>query len=323
MNDKQQGLADSAALAGDSLDKIRDKYDKQLAAIDKVNNSMTALYANARLAGVSIEDYVKKNKEAASALVADYEAATGTKMPRYVKGDVGVNIPVDPTVNALSVLSKSGAQSGIDSLKITGGKTLKDVYDAIKNPNAKAPLRQNIAVTGNYSNAMEEKTFDGKKIKVLNAEAREKIAGNLDLQLKETFVWNGQKYGKSQKNGNIVYIGPAPKAAATGMMGGSGMFLVGENGPEMVHLKNRANIMPNDVMKTLAAASPRYNFNKAQYNMKDGSTSGNSYVVNQNIYASEGMDVEALSNMIIKKAEVVIGQKAKINVKMVGQGKNI
>jgi hypothetical protein len=81
--------------------------------------------------------------------------------------------------------------------------------------------------------------------------------------------------------------------------------------------------MPNDVMNTLAAASPRYNFNKAQYNMKEGTTSGNSYVVNQNIYASEGMDVEALSNMIIKKAEVVIGQKAKINVKMVGQGKNI
>jgi hypothetical protein len=35
------------------------------------------------------------------------------------------------------------------------------------------------------------------------------------------------------------------------------------------------------------------------------------------------MDVEALSNMIVKKAEVVIGQKAKVNVKMVGQGKSI
>jgi hypothetical protein len=101
------------------------------------------------------------------------------------------------------------------------------------------------------------------------------------------------------------------------------MFLVGENGPEFVHLKNKANIMPNDVMNKLAAASPKYNFNQAQYSVRDGAVSGNSYVVNQNIYASEGMDVEALSNMIVKKAEVVIGQKAKINVKMVGQGKNI
>jgi TP901 family phage tail tape measure protein len=320
MGKKQQNLADSAAKAGESLDKIKDKYDKQLAAIDKVNNSMTALYANAKLAGVSIEDYVKKNKEAASALVADYEAATGKKMDRYTVGKDGKKVPIDPTTNALSVLSKSGAQSGIDSLKITGGKTLKDVYDAIKNPNAKAPLRKDIAVSGDYSKSMEEKTFNGVKTKVLNAEAREAIGKRENLQLNETFIWNGQRYGKSQKNGNIVFMGKA----ATGVQGGMpGMYLVGENGPEMVHLKNRANIMPNDVMKTLAAASPRYNFNKAQYNMKDGSTSGNSYVVNQNIYASEGMDVEALSNMIIKKAEVVIGQKAKINVKMVGQGKNI
>jgi TP901 family phage tail tape measure protein len=320
MGNKQQKLADSAALAGDSLDKIRDKYDKQLAAIDKVNNSMTALYANAKLAGVSIEDYVKKNKEAASALVADYEAATGKKMDRYTVGKDGKKVPIDPTTNALSVLSKSGAQSGIDALKITGGKTLKDVYDAIKNPNAKAPLRKDIAVSGDYSKSMEEKTFNGVKTKVLNAEAREAIGKRENLQLNETFIWNGQRYGKSQKNGNIVFMGKA----ATGVQGGMpGMYLVGENGPEMVHLKNRANIMPNDVMKTLAAASPRYNFNKAQYNMKEGTASGNSYVVNQNIYASEGMDVEALSNMIIKKAEVVIGQKAKINVKMVGQGKNI
>ena len=323
MGKKQQKLADSAALAGDSLDKIRDKYDKQLAAIDKVNNSMTALYANAKLAGVSIEDYVKKNKTAAAALVADYEAATGNKMDRYTTGKDGKRVPIDPTTNALSVLSKSGAQSGIDALKITGGKTLKDVYDAIKNPNAKAPLRKDIAVSGDYSKSMEEKTFDGKKIKVLNAEAREAIAKRENLQLNETFIWNGQRYGKSQKNGNIVYIGPAPKAAATGVRGGKGLFLVGEKGPEILDLKNRASIMPNDVMNTLAAASPRYNFNKAQYSIKDGTSSGNSYVVNQNIYASEGMDVEALSNMIVKKAEVVIGQKAKVNVKMVGQGKSI
>ena len=117
-------------------------------------------------------------------------------------------------------------------------------------------------------------------------------------------------------------MGPV-KAAASGVMGGSGMFLVGEKGPELVHLKGRANIMPNDVMNTIAAAFPRYNFNRAQYNVKGEGAIGASYVVNQNIYASDGMDVEALSNMIVKKAEVVIGQKAKVNVKMVGQGKSI
>jgi TP901 family phage tail tape measure protein len=327
MNNKQQGLADSAALAGESLDKVRTKYDEQKAAIDKVNNSMTALYGNAAAAGKSIEEYVKTNKEAAAGLVAAVEAATGTKMARYTEtkayeGGTLVNkkVPVSPQANALSILAKAGADSAVnDALanSIKGGATLKDVVNAVKGNVTK---RKDIAVSGDYSKAMEEKEFNGVKTKVLNAQARRSIAQSQDLQIGETFIWNGQRYGKSQKDGNIVFMGKA----ATGVQGGAaGMYLVGEKGPEFVHLKNRANIMPNDVMNTLAAASPRYNFDKRSYNVKGDNAVGASYVVNQNIYASEGMDVEALSNMIVKKAEVVIGQKAKVNVKMVGQGKNI
>ncbi len=337
MGDKQQKLSDSAALAGESLDKLKARYDKQEAAINKVNNSMTALYGNAAAAGQSIQEYVKKNKEAAAGLVAAMEAATGEKMPRYTTkttteltatGPVTTTtkVPVSPQQNALELLLKSGTGAGVNEAlanSIKGGATLKDVVNAVKGAKGDPTLRKDIKVTGNYSGQLEEKEFDGKKIKVLNAQARNAIKDRLDLQLNESFIWNGQKYARSQKNGNIVYVGPAPKAAANGVRGGKGLFLVGEKGPEILDLKNRASIMPNDVMNTIAAASPRYNFNKAQYNLKDGTTSGNSYVVNQNIYASDGMDVEALSNMIIKKAEVVIGQKAKINVKMVGQGKSI
>jgi len=337
MGDKQQKLSDAAAIAGESLDKLKAKYDKQEAAINKVNNSMTALYGNAAAAGQSIQEYVKKNKEAAAGLVAAMEAATGEKMPRYTTkttteitaaGPVTTTtkVPVSPQQNALDLLLKSGTGAGVNEAlanSIKGGATLKDVVNAIKGAKGDPTLRKDIKVTGDYSTQLEEKEFGGKKIKVLNAQARNAIKDRLDLQLNESFIWNGQKYARSQKNGNIVYVGPAPKAAASGVRGGKGLFLVGEKGPEILDLKNRASIMPNDVMNTIAAASPRYNFNKAQYNLKDGTTSGNSYVVNQNIYASDGMDVEALSNMIIKKAEVVIGQKAKINVKMVGQGKNI
>jgi TP901 family phage tail tape measure protein len=330
MGDKQQKLADSAALAGESLDKVRSKYDEQKAAIDKVNNSMTALYGNAAAAGKSIEEYVKTNKEAAAGLVAATEAATGVKMPRYTEtkayegGElVTKKVPVSPQANAAAILLKAGTGSAVnDALanSIKGGATLKDVVNAVKGANGDPTLRKDIAVSGDYSKSMEEKTFNGVKTKVLNAEAREAIGKREKLQLKETFIWNGQRYGKSQQNGNIVFMGKA----ASGVKGGaSGMYLVGEKGPEFVHLKNRANIMPNDVMNTLAAASPRYNFDKRSYNVKGDNAVGASYVVNQNIYASEGMDVEALSNMIVKKAEVVIGQKAKVNVKMVGQGKNI
>ncbi len=338
IGNKQQKLADSAALAGESLDKIKGKYDEQKAAIDKVNNAMTKLYGNAAAAGLTIEAYVKtvKGGQEAAGFVAASEEATGKKMPRYkteTTTEITANgpvtrtrqVPVSPDQNALALLKGSGTQAGVNEAlanSIKGGKTLADVVNAVKGIEDPKKLRKDIAVTGNYSNSMEEKTFDGKKVKVLNAEAREAIAKREGLQLKETFVWNGQRYGKSQKDGNIVYMGPV-KAAAKGVMGGRGMFLVGEKGPELVHLKNRANIMPNDVMNTLAAASPRYNFNREQMRVRDTSSLGASYVVNQNIYASEGMDVEALSNMIVKKAEVVIGQKAKVNVKMVGQGKSI
>lgn len=333
IGNKQQKLADSAALAGESLDSYRKKQSEAIAAIDKVNNSMTALYGNAKAAGKSVEEYVKTNKEAAAGLVAAVEAATGKKMERYTTkttteltatGPVTTTtkVPVSPQQNALNILAKSGAGAGVDlaTKSITGGKSLKDVVDAIKGAKGDPTLRKDIAVSGDYSKSMEEKTFNGVKTKVLNAEAREAIGKRENLKLNETFIWNGQRYGKSQKNGNIVFMGKAK----TGVVGGKpGMYLVGEDGPEIVHLKNRANIMPNDVMNTLASASPRYNFNKAQYQLRDAGSTGNSYVVNQNIYASDGMDVEALSNMIVKKAEVVIGQKAKINVKMVGQGKNI
>jgi hypothetical protein len=103
--------------------------------------------------------------------------------------------------------------------------------------------------------------------------------------------------------------------------------------------KNGINVVPEDMLAMIhknesiipatmnpfnpEATMPRYNFNKSSFNVRGDGAIGASYTVNQNIYASEGMDVEALSNMIVKKAEVVIGQKAKINVKMVGQGKNI
>jgi TP901 family phage tail tape measure protein len=333
LNGKQQKLADSAALAGESLDKIKDKYDEQQAAIDKVNTSMTSLYANAKIAGVSISEYVKKNKEAAAGFVAAVEAATGKKMDRYTTETVTTptpkgpltrtrEVPITPSENAMTLLGQMGAGSAVDQAvanSIKGGSTLRDIVNAVKGIEDKK-LRKNIEVSGNYSKSMEEKTLDGKKIKVLNAEARDAIRKRLDLQVGETFVYGGQKYGMNSTGGTPIWHGKA----ANGVQGGaSGMYLVGEKGPEFVHLKNRANIMPNDVMNTLAAASPRYNFNRAQYNVRDGVTSESSYVVNQNIYASEGMDVEALSNMIVKKAEIVIGQKAKVNVKMVGQGKNI
>jgi TP901 family phage tail tape measure protein len=333
MSNKQQKLSDSAALASESLDKIKAKYDTQQAAIDKVNNSMTALYANAKIAGVSVEEYATKNKEAAAGLVAAYEAATGKKMDRYTTDKNGKKVPISPQQNAIKILSDSKAGTGVDEAaanSIKGGATLQDIVNAVNKQNGKPTSTSNSTVFGKDVLTGKGKDVYSAYKNVLSQGQSKKIITETGFN-GELFQWNNKTYASDTATGLIYSYDQATgkvgtkaiKKAATGVMGGKGMFLVGEKGPELIHLKDRANIMPNDVMNTLAAASPRYNFNKAQYSLKDGGVSGSSYVVNQTIYASEGMDVEALSNMIVKKAEVVIGQKAKVNVKMVGQGKSI
>ena len=330
---KQQKLADSAALAGESLDKIQVKYDKQKEVIDKVNGAMTALYGNAAAAGKTIEEYIKtvKGGKEAAGLVAAEEAATGKKMPTYTVGKDGKKVPVSPEQNALKILQQAGNVGAVNEAlasSIKGGATLKDVVDAIK---GYTPDSKNGSTTfgADVKSGKGKDAYSAYKGVVAKGQTQQLLTdqgGNYDV-----FQWN-KKYYAADKMSGIIYpydpdtkkIGKtAVKKAATGVMGGKGMFLVGEKGPELIDLKQRANIIPNDVMNTIAAASPRYNFNRADYSLSDSAASGGTFTVNQTIYASDGMDVEALSNMIVRKAEIAIGQKAKVNVKMVGQGKSI
>jgi TP901 family phage tail tape measure protein len=235
---KQEKLGDAAAIAAESLDKLKDKYSKQEAAIKKVNDSMTALYGNAAAAGLSVKDYMKKNKEAAAGFVAAMEAATGAAMPRYKERTyyngsqlVTEKVPVAPWENALEALAKAGAGAGVnealaDSIKGgKNGKTLKDVVDAVKGINGKPALRENIKVTGDYSDSKETKEYDGKKVQVLNAEARDAIRKRLDLQPGETFIVDGQRYKQNTTGGTPIWMGPAPKTpalAAGGHIRGAG-----------------------------------------------------------------------------------------------------
>jgi len=146
ISSNQQDLADSAALAGESLDKLQKKYDKQKTAIDLVNNAMTALYGNADAAGQSVEDYVKSNKTAAAGFVAAMEAATNAAMPKYkevtttevtANGPVTTTtkVPISPEQNALALLLKAGTTGKVDMAianSIKGGASLFDVVKAIK-----------------------------------------------------------------------------------------------------------------------------------------------------------------------------------------------
>jgi len=224
ISNKQEKLGDAASIAAESLDKLKDRYDKQQAAIKKVNDSMTALYGNAAAAGLTVEAYAKKNKEASAGFVAAMQAATGAAMPKYKERTyyngsmlVTEKVPIAPYENALELLAKSGAATGVNAalIKALGdGATLKDVVDAVKGINGKPALRENIKVTGDYSDSKETKEVDGKKVQVLNAQARDAIRKRLDLQPGETFIVDGQKYKQNTTGGTPIWMGAAPKVPA-------------------------------------------------------------------------------------------------------------
>jgi hypothetical protein len=324
MAKNQQKAADSAALAGESLESYRKKQEESVAAIDKVNNSMTALYGNAEAAGKSVEEYVKTNKEAAAGFVAAVEAATGEKMPRYLDFQnyeggqvVSKKVAVSPQANALSILAKAGAGSAVnDALanSIKGGASLKDIVDAIQNKEDSKKLKK-------ISYAIKESGYSANKVgagalSAAGISSGEQVLGTTFLD-KDGVKW---KISSRPVGGYNSDWGVTKAGFGTMNLNPKIPTIVGDRGPEMVFGNM---VIPN--MAKVPFASPRYDLKEAakRFEPMQQRSSSASYVVNQNIYASEGMDVEALSNMIVKKAEIVIGQKAKVNVKMIGQGKNI
>jgi hypothetical protein len=153
-----------------------------------------------------------------------------------------------------------------------------------------------------------------------------------DLGAGQFFTYNGKTY-RGQGAGANDFLPAVLQKANGGIIRGAGtgtsdsipaMLSDGEFVVNAASSKafGYGNLEKINKMAAGGRAS-KFNFSRESFDVKTGNASNSSYVVNQTIYASDGMDVEALSNMIVRKAEVVIGQKAKLNVKMVGQGKNI
>jgi TP901 family phage tail tape measure protein len=365
ISNKQEKLSDSAALAGESLDKLKTRYDKQEAAIKKVNDAMTALYGNASAAGLAIEDYIKTvagEKEAAG-LVAATESATGVKMPRYTRGADGKPVPVSPQQNALDLLLKSGTGAGANAAlaaAIGGGATLLDVVNAINgdfktNSSGKKAGNNVDRVGGPTGNQVTTNPRTGDK-EVLKPGVFEtsllKFKNNGRGLAAGSIVQVGVGKGidavvtdditKPKKSGElkIVAVDLAQMRAQFTVHKAQGGVIRGpgtntsdsipamlSDGEFVVNAKSAMSFGYGNLDQinrmAMGGRASRFNFNRETFDVRNAGNSGSSYVVNQTIYASDGMDVEALSNMIVRKAEVVIGQKAKINVKMVGQGKNI
>jgi hypothetical protein len=215
ISNNQQELADSAALAGESLDKLQKKYDKQKTAIDLVNNAMTALYGNADAAGQSVQDYVKSNKTAAAGFVAAMEAATNAAMPKYkevttteltANGPVTTTtkVPISPEQNALALLLKAGTTGKVDMAianSIKGGASLFDVVKAIKTyiPSKKDGNETfgNDPLTGTGKNA-----YDAYKNVVSQGQSQKLITATGAVF--EVFRWNKKSYVADATSG-VIY----------------------------------------------------------------------------------------------------------------------
>lgn len=130
IQDKNQKLADAAALAGDSLDKLNAKIENQTKEIDGVNGAMSRL----KLALLANKDDLAKFKTTAEfkGLAADFlnevkkaGISTGTaNMPDVVGGKLG---PEDIATTAMNLLS--GLDKGLsEALSKEGISTTGDIY---------------------------------------------------------------------------------------------------------------------------------------------------------------------------------------------------
>jgi hypothetical protein len=343
LNNKQQKLSDNAALAGESLGKVTTKLNDQKTKIDNVNAAMVTLELNAKASGKSLADYANGAGKGQAAQILAALKAAGATMPATTRTELTANGPVTTKISvgdqAVAALKSFGLDKSIDSslTALGGGKTLKDIWDALKgNKNMSGGYTPGKDGTGIGNDAV---TVTAKTIK----EAAQKAI--TDKQSKQfvteqnpigyyLFKWKDGNYAVDKQT-NQVYkfdavknkLGAKVTAAAGGKMGvmPGDSFLVGENGPELFHAKSAGNIIPANILRSLQAASPSYQIPTGGLSVAGGTQSGNGSVINltQNIYPSEGMNTDAFVRQVVSMTKQAIGQDAKINAKMVGSNKNV
>jgi hypothetical protein len=108
-------------------------------------------------------------------------------------------------------------------------------------------------------------------------------------------------------------------------MGGSGMFLVGERGPELINLGSRADIIPNEFLSRIKSASPRYNVPVNSFGVTSSHTSGGpmNITIQNNITAGPDMNMDQLVRKTTDATMAAFKQITQNNAKMVGPGRNV
>ena len=163
LTDAQQDLADSAALASESLDSVNKKVQDQKTKIDDVNSAMAALKLNMEAHAKDLDKYktTKEFQGLASNLVNAVKSA-GISMPTY--GSDGKKL--DPVQQAMDLYNK--AVKSIDK----GIETTGDIYiNSKKIANAESGMEYKAPTKSQFNQKMFQKDdsylimeFAGRKV---------------------------------------------------------------------------------------------------------------------------------------------------------------
>ena len=380
ISNKNQDLADKAAIAAESLDSFKKKLEDQKTAVNNVNSAMTTLYTNAKIAGKTLAEYTRtpNGQIDSGKLIATSAAAAGEKTPTnltqsqiadkalkimagtpdaieasllakgiVVNGNITISgKTVDMTGTGPSSLSKADQskvagksskgkyydaagkeidQKTYNSMPVAGpagaaetyvipdskltGKTWLDRGQAAR---AFAKLHKTQWAQGDYTYMMNGLVYEGKK--AIGAWYASTPDGTSIKSYKDGGLLSGPGTGTSDS----IYMPSLPKGKyASGAYVSNGEFIVNANAvrqPGVLPLLEKINNMQYSVPSQ----------SKISGTQAMSRQDSPSYVtLNQYITATDGMDTTALANMIVRKAEAVIGNKAKVNIKMVGESKSI
>ena len=380
LSNKNQALADKAAIAAESLDTFKKRLQDQKDAVNNVNAAMTTLYTNAKTAGKSLENYVKTpdGQIESSKLISASASASGEKTPTNLTqsqiADKALKIMAGtPSAIEAALLAKGIVVNGnitisgktvdmggtgpsslskADQSKVSGKRTRDKYYNAAGKeidqktynsmpvagpagaaetyviPDSKltgkiwsdrsaaarafAQLHKTQWVQGDYTYMMNGLVYEGKK--AIGAWYASTPDGTSIKSYKDGGLLSGPGTGTSDS----IYMPSLPKGKyASGAYVSNGEFIVNANAvrqPGVLPLLEKINNMQYSVPSQ----------SKISGTQAMSRQDSPSYVtLNQYITATDGMDTVSLANMIVRKAEAVIGNKAKVNIKMVGESKSI
>ena len=312
LNNANQAMSDKAALAGENLGTLSTKIQTQQGKIDAVNTAMSQWKLNLDASGKTAADFLKTKigEGLAAAITQAYKDAGGKVDPK-----------ANPAQQGLDIFNKSGADAQIvangdiyiNSKKLVSGKGETPV--APKEVSVQGPKGETHALAPMASNPPTFKTqAEASKAKSKTFVDSNGATWNLIVPAKTPAYWSSGNWSMP-----AIKAGYGLNNAKAGMP-----IIVGDRGPEVFFPKVDGSIAP-DMISAMKFASPSFNIPSNSL-MPAGMTpqgGGGDITITQNIYPSPDMNTDAFVRQVVAQTTAVLGKSAKIDTKMVGQGRSV